>query len=280
MHTGAPPNHRNRPSGDRVAHGMHGGSPFIPECPACGYELTGLPDGPCPECGTGFTLDALRRAWLNPPARAWTMPPFALMILSYLLCLFPPTQSRWSGRADADYEPFVIIMVLLLAGLWAAWRFESLRRDPRHLLWLLPPIARSVWALCWFTNDAGLAVAMLGTMLGASALGVALFRLPRFTSWVIGAVTWVCLTLVAFVMLADAFGGLARVETWSDWPDPRPGQVHDQYPLRNDELLLIATVTLTAMASLAALLLWKRRWVLEGSRRWPVLARPAPCDDR
>jgi uncharacterized membrane protein YdjX (TVP38/TMEM64 family) len=31
-------------------------------CPECEYGLTGLPDGPCPECGTAFTRAELERA--------------------------------------------------------------------------------------------------------------------------------------------------------------------------------------------------------------------------
>ena len=46
-------------------------------CPACGYNLRGLPDGDCPECGTPFeraTLSALEQ----PTVSAGTLRAFAV----------------------------------------------------------------------------------------------------------------------------------------------------------------------------------------------------------
>lgn len=256
----------NRGSDRRVAHDMHGDSPFIPTCPGCEYDLTGLPDGPCPECGTRFSASALREAWLNPPARPWTLPAFTLLAIADLLCLMPPTDSsRWAFRRDADYEPFISIMVWVLVGLWVAWRMNSLREDPRRWLWLIPPTARSIWALFTVSIDINIAVAVLGSLFGAAAIGIAAYRLPRFTSWVVGAVVWVAILATGLVMLGAALDGLARADTWSNWHDPRPGQVHDQYPLRNDELLVVSIVALAGAGLLAAFLVWKRWWRLE---RW------------
>src|SRR6188768_3634187 len=36
--------------------------PWLPLCPGCAYDLTGLGDGRCPECGRTFSLAALRPA--------------------------------------------------------------------------------------------------------------------------------------------------------------------------------------------------------------------------
>lgn len=36
---------------------------FVPKCPSCSYELTGLPDGNCPECGKPFTHGRLLAAY-------------------------------------------------------------------------------------------------------------------------------------------------------------------------------------------------------------------------
>ena len=39
-------------------------------CPCCGQDLAGIPDGCCPECGTGFTHEGLRRRLPKVPCRS------------------------------------------------------------------------------------------------------------------------------------------------------------------------------------------------------------------
>ena len=43
------------------AEGDHAGAEERLHCPRCGYNLRGLPDGKCPECGTPFERDTLAR---------------------------------------------------------------------------------------------------------------------------------------------------------------------------------------------------------------------------
>jgi len=38
---------------------IKGSSKSAVTCPTCGYNLTGLSEARCPECGTRFTLDEL-----------------------------------------------------------------------------------------------------------------------------------------------------------------------------------------------------------------------------
>jgi hypothetical protein len=53
-------------AGERAARLANGGRDAI-VCPTCGYNLTGLREARCPECGTQFTVDQLLAAQ---PARA------------------------------------------------------------------------------------------------------------------------------------------------------------------------------------------------------------------
>ncbi len=43
---------------------------FVPHCSACRYDLTGLPDGVCPECGAAYTLHELMFLEPNPSVLA------------------------------------------------------------------------------------------------------------------------------------------------------------------------------------------------------------------
>lgn len=51
-----------RESAVERAERLRHSSPDVVTCPVCGYNLTGLSDCRCPECGNRFTLDQLLKA--------------------------------------------------------------------------------------------------------------------------------------------------------------------------------------------------------------------------
>ena len=61
-------------------------------CPACGYELRGLSEPRCPECGEGFDPFVLRYAvehppfWRNPAFWSWSA--FVIVAMAFSLGLF------------------------------------------------------------------------------------------------------------------------------------------------------------------------------------------------
>jgi tRNA(Ile2) C34 agmatinyltransferase TiaS len=50
---------------ERLAHLTEAAQASTPHCPRCGYNMTGLTQARCPECGSQYTLDALIAANLG-----------------------------------------------------------------------------------------------------------------------------------------------------------------------------------------------------------------------
>lgn len=220
-------------------------APHDPTCPACRYDLSGIPEGRCPECGEPFTHESLARAAQE--RRSWrsAAPEFLIILPGVLWLLFGFDEPESLGVATFIWTPALI---------WFGLRRRRISDGsaPTLLLWLLwPATITAINALgsCepllpMFAAAAGIAIFAVDGALGRGrALGERfLFTTPAAGLLVIGA--WM-FTENLFDMLAGRH--------WSAWFDSPYDAA--QYPPTTSEAVRWSLWLLGA-GSLCALLRW------------------------
>ncbi len=99
-------------------------------CPACGYDLSGLPETACPECGSAFTAETAARirsaraaAWrevlddLHAARWLWACVTGSVAVLAVAVWVF--------GDAQAGVATLLIGCLLGVTGLAASWGVRS-----------------------------------------------------------------------------------------------------------------------------------------------------------
>lgn len=80
-------------------------STFVPKCLDCRYELSGLPDGRCPECGLAFTYAALKRLWQAKQAKKRALP---VKVLNFVLLV-----AMFGPMCLVSFEEFWVLTAAL-----------------------------------------------------------------------------------------------------------------------------------------------------------------------
>lgn len=213
---------------------------FAPECPECGYELTGLPDGSCPECGSVFSHAALRAAREERPGDQsfveYLVTPFLwLVIVISIGCVGPLSAGRQGN---------VGVLWSLLAG--ALFAMRSVLFASRVFTLVLIAGAAAVVTLSFDSHTWSLQRGS-GQFLNrlffwsAAICAAALVRLRwRWTLW-----AWASLLIGMGVGVgATGLAGVGRNEHWSRWPDIRSGGQYAQYPLSTAEAATVGAVAI------------------------------------
>ena len=125
------------------------GAPWL-RCLECGYDLRGLPDTGCPECGTPFSEDALRTKHRSHPVVglatrvalryfAFAIPAFFVFLMlscgirqGYERFVVPPQNMfymyHYTNGGDATYSFLVVGLPVVIAALFVIGYIQALSR--------------------------------------------------------------------------------------------------------------------------------------------------------
>lgn len=253
-------------------------------CPSCSYDLVGLPSGRCPECGREFywgpaSLKRRRFGWSHPaPVHNRLRRGVALMVLA----VFTVTLLRYSRvlgtfalEGGCFRSPDSLDMLCMPAAM--AWVYlvllgqKTLHRRP----WLAL-VAVLPWLNSLGSNDPEVfwRNTSLVTWINAGFAYVAMTvpfctRLRHIGMSVVGGLLLFVGGNVVWLFGTSLVGYLAGWN-WSSCPDPRSGQVHQQYRLTNAEALVVLS-PLVVVVVVVSMLLW--RWARHDLRAWRRVIR-------
>lgn len=242
---------------------VRGDPSFAPMCPTCRYDLSGLPDGACPECGRSFERAQLeaeyRRVWAERLARRRISPDWILAAMALPCLLALPVAFTGSPR-DQQAASFWTLLLWSVTLYWA-WRgrWVVFRPSGIRLLWFSVPTVYTALFLMMHSRDAvaeGLAILAVG----AAGVLFSWFCAPPRKLWLGLSLLAATFLVPAGTFVLNAWWRLSQGLTWSSIADVRAGQVHLQYPLRNDEVLLTGAIGAIPGMMLAgvATFLWLR----------------------
>lgn len=236
---------------------------FVPRCLDCGYELSGLADGKCPECGHWFTHARLlanhelkmaelrnRRAWMKSSA-AYVLYAIALIFS----CSFS-NAGTFSGMVIAAgfYVAMGAVGMVLLRA--------KVMLQPAILLILLVPLLHlaSGFALL----DAGRWVALICLVMCLGVVVVAVRGSPLLAGGIVAACGTI-LCVWSLVVVVSARAGLGAGHYWSNFDHPTPPRWK---AMTNSQAISTGLGTLGLGAAMAgvcslsarrALVRWRRR---------------------
>ncbi len=191
------------------------GGPFVPKCLDCGYDLTSLPDGVCPECGHAFTIERLRAADRARHERigllrksALTVPLVGSLAVS---CFGSGAQSYWLFG-------FLLFIVCAAGYLYFRLWYDVLLTQSEVLLVLLLPLFTLLIGIS--TNPSPWPGVALTIGVSAVVAWAALRWSPLMSAGIILWVVMLPMLGCGAVMVLDGVVKQAKGLHWSEfsWP--------------------------------------------------------------
>lgn len=216
---------------------------FQPTCVDCGYDLNGIPDGRCPECGVRFSRKGLlrrfqeerRAAKERSEARFKRFRTFAGLIAIYGTVGFFTCASSVIPFENVWVFSILLAAIAVAAVAYCAWMDRAwMVRSHRLLIFLVPLIVMS------FAYSAVPYRSVALPVIGLCAVIVAVLALrdsPLISAFLLFLI--VALPLLAASLLLAAHAGRREMLglTWTDWNVPT---IHGWAPLKTAEALPVA----------------------------------------
>lgn len=184
------------------------------ECPSCKYDLTGLPEGACPECGGAFTREGLARMAREVEAAKahwssrWTWAP-----VSACASVMMPIVTI--ALATREFCLLGAIVVGVCAAWWTSSRRELWHARPELIRCLVIPVGM----LCWFQYKSvpGLWPVACTAMIVAIEVGiVVVWTRPRLGRLIV-LVACVPVAICGMAMTAQAIHHSVVGYRWTDF---------------------------------------------------------------
>lgn len=188
---------------------------FVPKCLDCGYDLSGLDDGRCPECGHGFTRRHIFAAYLyrqKEKQRRFSHIRHIPLLVTYIPFFF--------AMGTESYFGFAIYAGLLAFGaaLWYAFNRGKFIEGSHWLLVLVPPLLSMFVGVTTVEHGvygmAGVAITIIAVCF------LALRGSPLLGSIFLGGAGVVPLLLFCLWLLLDAYAVRSKGHHWSNFDYP------------------------------------------------------------
>lgn len=231
-------------------------SGFKPICPGCRYDLSGSPDGPCPECGEPFSHQGLISAELARQENR--SEPHVLLVIALAIGLAP---CFWVP--EAGMQSLVLIIMWGLVGVWM-YKCSTLllQTAPVLSLWLIIPVLRT--GAVFLALPVPLLTASVTLTLVLAIIIYSYRRQPIPTVRTLAIVLCAPLLLLGGALVYYSLAGLGAGRHWSEFDYPFWG--HINYPWNPQRALPYTTllylgitfILLALVPAIPALVLLKR----------------------
>lgn len=251
---------------------------FRARCPRCRYDLAGLPDSKCPECGLPFTLRGLIADW---ELRRDRPRGDVDLVVCMVLALAGSLPADLGDAGQALWKVPLVVLMWGLACVWAARHKREIEQEGHRLLWFWIPCTSTALGLS-ATPTLNVVVALVMAVVAIACTLIAWRRSPVSTAVIATATLSLPVAVGLFMgigLLLSALAGKSRGYYWSpaDYPGWYWRNVRGVRGVNNRDAVRLASIliAIAGAAALALIPMWVRlgaRW-LSGRRAKPVRRR-------